>query len=41
MHDAAAKTTTVDALPEIVSELRKKGFVFEKITNETPAIQFK
>lgn len=41
MHDAAAKTTTVDALPQIVEGLRKKGFVFEKITNETPAIQFK
>lgn len=41
MHDAAAKTTTVDALPQIVAGLRKKGFVFDKITEETPAIQFK
>ena len=41
MHDAAAKTTTVDALPQIVEGLRKKGFVFDKITNETPTIQFK
>ncbi len=41
MHDAAAKTTTVDALPQIVEGLRKKGFIFEKITDETPTIQFK
>lgn len=41
MHDAAAKTTTVDALPQIVEGLRKKGFVFDKITDETPTIQFK
>lgn len=41
MHDAAAKTTTVDALPQIVAGLREKGFVFGKITEETTAIQFK
>ena len=41
MHDAAAKTTTVDALPQIVEGLRKKGFVFEKITDETSTVQFK
>lgn len=41
MHDAAAKTTTMEALPQIVEGLRKEGFVFEKITEETPAIQFK
>lgn len=41
MHDAAAKTTTVEALPQIVEGLRKKGFVFEKITDETSVIQFK
>ena len=41
MHDAAAKTTTVDALPEIVEGLRKEGFVFDKITEETEPVQFK
>lgn len=41
MHDAAAKTTTMEALPQIVEGLRKKGFVFDKITEDTPAIQFK
>ena len=41
MHDAAAKTTTVEALPEIVEGLRKEGFVFDKITEETEPVQFK
>lgn len=41
MHDTATKTSTVEALPLIVSGLRKKGYVFETITEETPPIQFK
>ena len=41
MHDAAAKTTTVDALPEIVEGLRKEGFVFDKLTEDTPPVRFK
>lgn len=41
MHDAAAKTSTVEALPLIVSGLRKKGYIFQPITEETPTIQFK
>lgn len=41
MHDAAPKTTTVEALPEIVEGLRKQGFVFEKLTSETTPVQFK
>ncbi len=41
MHDAAVKTTTVDALPEIVEGLRKQGFSFDKITSDTKPIQFK
>lgn len=41
MHDTAVKTTTVEALPEIVKGLRAKGFVFDKITEETPPIQFR
>lgn len=40
MHDAPPKTTTVQALPEIVEGLRAQGFVFEKITPETPAVHF-
>lgn len=41
MHDASIKTTTVDALPEIVEGLRKEGYVFDRITEETPVVQFK
>lgn len=41
MHDAAPKTTTVEALPEIVEGLRKQGFIFEKLTSETMPVQFK
>lgn len=41
MHDAAPKTTTVEALPEIVEGLRKQGFIFEKLTSETVPVQFK
>lgn len=40
MHDASAKTSTVAALPEIVDGLRKKGFILEPITEETPLVQF-
>lgn len=35
MHDAAAKTTTVQALPEIIEGLTKMGFTFEALTPET------
>lgn len=40
MHDAPAKTTTVDALPEIVEGLKKLGFVFKPLTMDTPEVQF-
>lgn len=41
MHDAGAKTTTVEALPEIVEGLKKEGYVFDKITEDTVPIRFK
>lgn len=41
MHDAAAKTTTVEALPEIVEGLKKQGFVFRPLTEESPTVRFK
>lgn len=41
MHDAAPKTTTMEALPEIVEGLRKQGFAFKAITSETPQVKFK
>ena len=35
MHDAAAKTTTVDALPEIIRGLIEQGFSFQPLTTES------
>ena len=32
MHDAAGKKTTVDALPKIITELKKQGFEFKVLT---------
>lgn len=40
MHDAAPKATTVEALPEIVEGLRKQGFTFRAITDDTPQVKF-
>ena len=40
MHDAPAKTTTVDALPQIVEGLKKQGFIFKAIDVDTPEVQF-
>lgn len=38
MHDAAAKTTTVDALPEIIEIFKSHGYDFRAITSETPPV---
>lgn len=35
MHDTMAKTTTVEALPEIISYLRAQGYRFEGLTTES------
>lgn len=35
MHDTAAKTTTVEALPEIIEGLIYQGFVFEVLTKDS------
>ena len=40
MHDAAPKTTTVEALPEIIDGLIKMGFKFDVLTKDTKKIQF-
>ncbi|HHX59354.1 MAG TPA: polysaccharide deacetylase family protein [Epulopiscium sp.] len=40
MHDAPAKTTTVDALPEIIDGLTQKGFIFRGLDMNAPAVQF-
>lgn len=36
MHDSAAKTTTVEALPEIIEGLAAKGFRFAALTPQIP-----
>lgn len=38
MHDAKAKTTTADALPEIIEYLQGKGFEILPITERTPEV---
>ena len=40
LHDSANKSTTADALPEIIEALQKKGYKFEKLTTATKAIRF-
>lgn len=41
MHDAAAKTTTVEALPAIVEGLKEQGFVFDALTTQSQPVKFK
>lgn len=36
MHDSPSKTTTVEALPDIISYLQSKGYVLLPITESTP-----
>lgn len=31
MHDAPAKTTTVEALPEVIQYLKSNGYIFETL----------
>ena len=38
MHDAAAKTTTVEALPEIIEIFKNRGYDLRRITQDTPPI---
>lgn len=40
MHDAPAKTTTVEALPEMIEGLKKQGFIFKGLTMDTPEVKF-
>ena len=40
MHDAAPKTTTVEALPEIIRGLESMGFKFDVLTKDTPGVHF-
>ena len=40
MHDSGPKTTTADALPEIIQGLKNQGFTFEILTTNSYAPQF-
>ena len=41
MHDIAVKTTTADALPEIIEGLRDMGYRFEALTTASPVFHMK
>lgn len=41
MHDIAVKTTTADALPEIIEGLRDMGYRFEALTTSSPVFHMK
>ncbi len=38
MHDSPSKTTTVEALPDIINYLQSKGYVLLPVTEQTPQI---
>lgn len=40
MHDSAPKTTTVEALPEIIEGLKKQGFTFKTLDKDSYAPHF-
>jgi len=40
MHDLDPKTTTVEALPEIIEGLKNQGFIFDMLSNNIYAPQF-
>lgn len=39
MHDSSVKGNTVEALPRVIELLQEQGFVFDRISQETPPIQ--
>lgn len=41
MHDLNPKTTTVEALPQIIEGLKNQGFIFDVLSENTYAPQFK
>lgn len=40
-HDAPAKTTTVEALPEVIDYLKAQGYTFELLSKNSPLVHFK
>ncbi|OWZ85032.1 polysaccharide deacetylase family protein [Natranaerobius trueperi] len=41
MHDSSARDTTVEALPEIISKLEKKGYTFKALSKDSPPVKFR
>lgn len=41
MHDAASKTETAKAVPEIINQLKTQGFSFDKLSENSPTVHFK
>lgn len=41
MHDADQHQSSVDAIPEIVSQLKALGYKFSTLSNKTPTVMFK
>lgn len=39
MHDAPAKTTTVEALPAVIKYYRDRGYVFDVLDEDSPLVQ--
>ena len=40
MHDSDPKVTTLEALPQIIEGLKAQGFVFDKLSHDSPKSQF-
>lgn len=40
-HDSSPKTTTAQALPEIVSKLKAQGYTFKLLSSDSPVVHFK
>ncbi|MBQ4153520.1 MAG: hypothetical protein IJD11_04095, partial [Oscillospiraceae bacterium] len=39
-HDNSTRKTTPEVLPQVVAYFREQGYSFDRITPETPPIQF-
>lgn len=40
MHDSASKTATLEALPQVIEQLKADGYEFARLTSETEPVQF-
>lgn len=40
-HDSEARTTTAEAVPEIIKQLKAMGYEFKVLTESSPALKFK